>query len=126
MLRSILGVVGGYLVWTVLWLGGGLAMMPMFPDQPTEAGAYDSSVYLALSLVLSVVCSLAAGAVCARISRSATRTPAIVLSVLLLLTGLGVQIGAWSMMPVWYHLPFLVLLVPVTLLGASLVKPKRA
>ena len=44
----------------------------------------------------------------------------------MLLTGLCVQIGAWSMMPVWYHLPFLVLLVPVTLLGASLVKPKRA
>jgi len=125
MLRSILGVIGGYIAWTVIWLGGGLAMMPIFPDQPTEAGVYDSPAFLGLSLVLSVICSLAGGAVCAWISRSVSKTPALILAALLLLTGLGVQIGAWSTMPVWYHLPFMALLVPMTLLGASLVKPKR-
>ena len=121
--RAILGVIVGYVVWTAIWLAGGLAMMPVFPGQPNEAGVYDSAAYLGLSLMLSVVCSLIGGLVCARLAKSSRLTAASVLAGLLLLTGLGVQIGAWSAMPVWYHLPFLTLLVPVTVAGGMLGRP---
>ena len=43
-----------------------------------------------------------------------------VLAVLLLATGVGVQAAAWNLMPVWYHLVILGLLVPGCLLGARL------
>lgn len=49
---------------------------------------------------------------------------AIVTSVLLLLTGIGVQASVWTQMPVWYHLSFLVLVAPVTLAGARLARRK--
>lgn len=126
MIRSILAVLAGYFFWTLVWLAGGLALVPVFPDQPTEAGTYDSVPYLAISLVLSVVCSLVGGFACGRISRSQRGIPTIVLAGLLLVTGLGVQIASWDMMPVWYHLPFLILLVPVTVASGSLGKSKKA
>ena len=126
MIRAILAVIVGYIVWTVIWLAGGLALMPVFSDQPNEAGVYDSAPYLGISLVLSVICSFAGGLACVKIARSSGWTPAIVLAVLLLVTGLGVQIKPWGLMPVWYHLPFLILLVPVTLAGAAIGRPKKA
>ena len=43
-----------------------------------------------------------------------------VLAVLLVATGVGVQASVWTLMPVWYHLAFLGLLVPGCLLGARL------
>ena len=39
----------------------------------------------------------------------------------MLVTGIAVQAGVWALMPVWYHLVFLALLVPVCLVGARLV-----
>jgi hypothetical protein len=127
MWRPVLAVIAGYAVWTVIWLGGGQALLAAFPDAlpsgELEVQPITSTPYLASALVLSIICSLAAGAFC-RIGASRWLTGALVLSVLLLLTGIGVQASAWSLMPVWYHLAFLALLVPVTLLGARLTRPK--
>ena len=35
-------------------------------------------------------------------------------------TGIPVQLSAWDQLPVWYNLVFLVLLVPVTMLGVRI------
>ena len=78
---------------------------------------------LLLTVVLSVVCSLAAGITVAMGAPRAVPRGLTVLAVLLLVTGVGVQAAAWTLMPVWYHLVFLGLLVPGCLLGARL---KRA
>ena len=40
--------------------------------------------------------------------------------ILLLATGIAVQLQYWSLLPIWYHLVFLVLLVPSTVAGGSL------
>jgi len=114
MLRKILGVVAGYVAWTVIWLGGNAALAAASPESFDEQGATSSAGLLALLLVLSVVASLVAG----RLSVVVGRAPvALWTGVLLLLTGIGVQIGYWELLPVWYHLSFLALLVPATLLG---------
>jgi hypothetical protein len=36
---------------------------------------------------------------------------------LLLLTGIFVQASVWTLMPIWYHVPFLALLVPIAVIG---------
>jgi len=129
MWKPVLAVVAGYALWTIIWLGGGRALLAAFPDAlpagDVEAQTIESTPYLASALVLSVVCSLAAGAIC-RIGGTRWLTSAIVLAALLLLTGIGVQLGSWELMPVWYHLAFLALLVPVTLCGARITRPKPA
>ncbi len=60
------------------------------------------------------------GAVAAVIAKEGARAASRVLAGRLLATGFAVQAGAWSSMPVWYHLSFWALIVPATLAGAHL------
>ena len=53
-------------------------------------------------------------------------TCAAVLAALLLATGIPVQLSVWNDLPVWYNLAFLILLVPETVFGASLLNWKDA
>lgn len=115
MIRSILAVIAGYFAWTALWLVGGIALLAAFSIDPA-AESISSVGYLGGALVLSIACSLLGGFICGKITQS--KTIAVwVLGTLLLLTGIAVQASAWSVMPVWYHLTFLLLLEPVTYLG---------
>lgn len=114
MMRAILAVILGYGLWTILWLGGNAGLKAAFPDALPEGGPYTATLPLVLALALSVFCSLASGALAGALARGA---PVLVLALFLLATGIGVQTTAWDLMPLWYHLVFLALLVPVTLLG---------
>lgn len=123
MIRTILAIIIGYILWTTLWFAGNLTI---FAEATEIAGAgqhYDKTGPLVGILVLSVVCSAAAGLTASVIAGRCTRSwvAALILGLLLLLTGIGVQFGVWDLMPVWYHLTFLVLLLPVTF-AASLLR----
>jgi len=117
--RAIAAVVVGFVAWTVLWLGGGAGLNVAFPDAAAPGEPIDDAGYLVSALVLSVVCSLVAGLLASLITRGRGRAT-LVLGIVLLLVGIGVQAGFWKLMPVWYHVPFLVLIVPVVLAGGRL------
>jgi len=117
-MRAFVAVVVGFVVWTVLWLGSGAAVRAAMPDALPTEGAITDTTALLVVLALSVVCSLVAGFVTVRIQ--AAGPAVIVLAILLLVVGIGVQASGWDRMPVWYHLVFLALLVPMTLLGGRL------
>lgn len=125
MLRAALGVIVGYAVWTVLWLGGGAAFFGSMADAVGAEQRYDAAGPLLGLLALSIACSLAGGVVCAFLARSRRLGASVVLAALLVLTGIGVQASMWSLMPVWYHICFLVLLIPVTI-GAARLAPHKA
>lgn len=122
MARTALATIAGYILWTILWLTGSLAIQAGWPE---EFAAFSSgtpitaAAPLLCSLLLSVACSLLAGRASAAVAGK-PQPAAGVLSALLLLTGVGVQAASWALMPAWYHLTFLALLVPATLLGATL------
>ena len=123
MLRTILAIIAGYILWTALWFAGNLTI---FAEATRVAGAgerYDKAGPLIGILILSIVCSAAAGLAASLIAGRCTRSrvAALILGLLLLLTGIGVQLGVWDLMPVWYHLTFLILLLPVTF-AASLLR----
>jgi TRAP-type C4-dicarboxylate transport system permease small subunit len=46
----------------------------------------------------------------------------LILGILLLAFGILVQVVAWNYMPIWYHLIFLALLIPMTMIGGKLLK----
>ena len=117
-MRNVIGIIGGYVVWTAVWLGGNGAVKSGMQDRYDAEGFSLDPTVLVLALILSVVCSVLAGWVAARLA-SKPRGAAMILGGLLLATGLLVQVGAWSKMPVWYHLIFLVLLYPMTMFGAG-------
>ncbi|REJ79946.1 MAG: hypothetical protein DWQ30_14370 [Acidobacteria bacterium] len=118
MKRRILAVVVGYAVWTALWLGGNALFFSELAAAAQAGEAITDGGALAGVLGLSFVCSLIAGLVTASIW--ASRRVALITGALLLLTGIGVQASAWSLMPVWYHLVFLAAIVPLVLLGARM------
>ncbi|GJM21131.1 MAG: hypothetical protein DHS20C15_10460 [Planctomycetota bacterium] len=122
-MRKVLGVIAGYAAWTVLWLGGNAGIGAAYPEEFAafnDGGSLTLAAPLALSLALSVVCSLLAGVITQRLTRCSRAS--ILLALALLGTGLGVQLGAWERMPTWYHLSFLIPLLPVTWIGARLAK----
>ena len=85
-----------------------------------EPFAADSMILL-IHLVLSVIVSFISGYIAALVSGENKRSP-LWLGVVLLLVGILVEAAYWSYIPIWYHLLFLVLLVPVTVAGGKLRK----
>lgn len=117
MVRSILSVLAGFAAWTVLWLASNAAVMAVAPGSFREDGTTDSVGILVLILVLSVVFSVVAGWLCAKLARRNAMAHALGLGVVLLIVGVFVQMQYWDVMPVWYHVLFLALLIPGALLG---------
>ena len=119
-MRAVVAVAVGYGAWTAIWLGGN-ALLFGDATEVIEAGTrYTAAVPLLGVIALSILCSLVAGVATAAIAKSRSRGALLVVAALLLVTGIGVQAGVWTLMPAWYHLTFLVLLIPMVLTGGKL------
>ena len=134
--RIILGVIVGFIAWSIIWVGGDEALARLSPDwyaahrpdveetlnQVTRQNPIViSSSVLIFNLFRSMVTSFLSGYMAAVVANENRRTTWI-LGVLLLIVGIGVQVAAWSLFPIWYHLAFLLLLVPMTIAGGYLKK----
>jgi len=124
MLRIISGVVAGFFVWSILWVGVDALLRAVWADynRSVEAMSFTSAM-LFVPLALSAICSIIAGFVAAKISRENSNSP-FVLGVLLLIAGIFAQMSVWDKIPLWYHLAFWILLVPATVFGGKLARPK--
>jgi len=117
-MRSVISILAGATVWAVLWTGGtsmlsgALGLEPATPI--TSAGVL--LTLLALSVVLSGLAGWVTGAVAGRLAVA----HALALGLLQLALGLVFQIQSWHLMPIWYHLPFLALLIPANVWGGWL------
>lgn len=132
MWRIVLGVIAGFIVWSVLWVGSDAffaAISPNWGKTSTEFRAavenktpfaLDSTV-LAILLFKSFVVSLISGFITSLIARENVKST-LALGILLLVFGIFIQSVYWNYMPLWYHIPFLALLVPMTILGGKLKK----
>lgn len=115
--RAIAAIVVAEVLWTVLWIGFTLGAQAAFPEvidpeQPlTHAGAL--LVYVAYSVVISSL----AGYVAAAVRGGNAMRTVWIFAWIQLAIGIGFEVSYWSMTPVWYHLVFLALLVPATVLG---------
>ena len=120
MKKTIFGALAGYVIWSILWVGINALLQVFFPglEAEFEETKFMGDVsYLGLALLGSVLCSLLAGRVSGRLGRPKGVAATRLMALLLLLTGIAVQAGFWSQMPLWYHLSFLVLIAPVCLLA---------
>ncbi len=122
MIRAVLGVVVGYLIWSAIWLGGNTLFFTEAGKLVAEGKVFDQTLPLMGAIVLSVIASLVSGALCALIAQKKSRAAGIVLGLALLGTGVAVQASIWTLEPIWFHLTFLILLMPATVIGASFVK----
>jgi hypothetical protein len=121
--RPALAVIVAFIAWSAGWLAYNalLRSMGLLPANALLPVSETSSL-LAL-LGGSVVLSLLAGSIAAHLKNTASQAAIAVLGGLLLAVGILVQSQYLRLMPIWYHAAFLVLLIPMCYLGASLRKP---
>ncbi len=126
MMRMIIGAIVGYIVWTAIWLTVNAMVFAEVGEVIAAGDAFTETGPLLGVLALSIACSLAGGVAAASAGGKRARGAVLGNALLLLATGIFIQAGVWSLMPVWYHLIFWGLLVPVTLLGGMFVLRRQS
>ena len=117
MFRNLGASLFGYVIWTAVFFAGNAVVRSAMPDVHDEAGVSSDPVALLFYLLVSFVASLTGGFTTGKIATKPSTTWVWILGVLLLATGIPVQMGYWDQIPLWYHVVFLAALIPVTLVG---------
>jgi hypothetical protein len=123
MKRSILACLAGLLAWVVVVTVINRVLRLSLPNY--TAAEHTLQFTLAMKwarLGMAIVTSLMAGAVTRWISPSSRWASLIVGSVVLAMF-LPAHIVLWSKFPVWYHLTFLLTIIPAAVVGSLL--PQR-
>ena len=120
MKRSILACLAGLLTWIVVVtvVNGGLRLSLPNYTAAEQALQFTPGMKWA-RLLMAIVTSVVAGAVTGWIPRSSRWAPLIVGSVVLAMF-VPVHLAIWSKFPAWYHLTFLLTIIPAVLVGALL------
>jgi hypothetical protein len=125
MAKRILGVVAGLAVWVTVVITAGTIMRLSWPEYASVADSMTFTLpMLVARLAISTLATLGMGLVTAVIaprSMLAKLTP----GVLLLAAFVPQHVKLWDQFPVWYHLTFLVTLVPLTYLGGTIARVGR-
>ena len=130
MLRIILGVVAGFIVWLMLWVGAERIVSAVWPAFGSHQAAFQAALtegaeftpitaILLIHILLASIVSVISGYLTALIAGENKRA-SLVLGLLLLALGLLKAVMSWPLVPVWYHLLFTVILLPMTILGSKL------
>ena len=125
MLRTIGGVVVGFIVWaiavTVLNIG---LRHGMAGYAAVEKSMAFTVPMMAARLSISGVGSVLSGAAAARVGRGLLA--AVIAGVVLLLCFIPVHYGLWHRFPIWYHLTFLTSLVVLSIVGGLITRPRAS
>ena len=125
MANGFLGVVAGLVVWVVIATVAGLIMRGAWPEYAAVADAMTFTLPMMFArLSIGGVATLAAGwctAIVARRSTLATLTTGLILLVLFI----PQHVRLWDRFPLWYHLAFLLSLVPCTYLGGKIASGRK-
>ena len=136
MARIILGVVVGFVAWTIMWVGSEKILSAIFPEGfGVHQSAFEEAVknggeftvdttLLLIHIVMGVIVSVVSGFLAALIAGENKRTP-LILGFLLVAFGLLIVVLSWPYVPLWYHVIFTALLLPMTMVGGKL-KPATA
>ena len=121
MARGILGVVAGLLTFVAVVAVAGIIMRGAWPEYARVADAMTFTLPMMIArLAIGALATVAAGLVTAALAKRSTLvrlTPGL----LLLAAFIPQHIMLWAKFPVWYHLTFLLSLVPLTYLGGRAV-----
>ena len=131
MVRIILAVIVGFLIWSILWVGSEQVLSMISPGYwGAHQVAFEKAVFnnaaftvdtgiLIWNMVRGIIITIITGFLTALIAGE-NKTSTLVLGVLLLLFGLYIVFVTWTMIPVWYHVLFSLMLIPLTILGGRL------
>ena len=135
MVRTVLGVIAGFFAWVVVWFGSENVLSAVWPGFGVHQAAFQDAIehgvpftadaaILLVHIVLASIVSVIAGFLAAFVSGENKRAP-LVLGLLLLAFGLLKAGMSWPFVPVWYHIFFTAVLLPLTVAGGKLKSNSR-
>lgn len=126
MIRIILGVITGFIVWILVFAGIEPVVKIIAPNWVVQEGTiYTDSIPLLLAyLTRSIIASILAGVTSALVAAENSKTP-LILGIVNLAIATPIHISGWQTLPVWYHLSLLTLLIPMAVLGGKLTGLKK-
>jgi hypothetical protein len=130
MLRIVLGVIVGFLAWAIVWFGSEAILSALWPPFGAHQAAFQAAIteggeftpntnILLIHIFLGSIVSLMSGFLTALIAGKNNRAP-LILGLLLLAVGLMKAAMSWPLVPIWYHVLFTAILLPMTVLGGKL------
>ena len=131
MLRIVLGVIGGFIGWLIMWVGSEKGLSALWPAFGVHQKAFEEVIknggqftaettMLLTHIVMGSIVSVLAGVLSALIAGDNARAP-MVLGFALLALGLLKAVMSWQYVPLWYHVLFTVILLPMAILGGKLI-----
>ena len=133
MVRIVLGAIVGFIVWSIIWVGSEKALSAIWPEwyganqvafeaAVANGGAFTAdTTILLMNIVRGSIISVLSGFLAALIAGENKRSP-LILVVLLVAFGLVIVAISWRYIPLWYHIIFTALLIPMTMAGGKLRK----
>ncbi len=131
MVRIALGVIVGFIVWSIVWIGSDVTLGAVSPgwlgkhSADAQKAMADGTTLVTepligvINLLRSFITSIIAGYMTALVAGEYKRST-MILGIILLVAGIAVQSMAWSLAPAWYHILFVLFLIPMTILGGRL------
>ena len=121
MKRSILACLAGLLTWIIVVSVINRVLRLSLPDYTAAEQTLQFTLGMKWArLVMAVLTSIAAGAVTRWVAPSSRRWTPWLLGAIVLAMFLPAHVSLWNKFPVWYHLTFLLTIIPAVLLGALL------
>ena len=120
-MKNVIGVVAGLAAWIAVVAVAGLIMRSSWPAYARVADAMTFTLPMMLArLSIGAVATLAAGWVTAALAPRPLLVR-VIPGIILLAVFIPQHIALWHTFPIWYHLTFLLSLVPLTYLGGARV-----
>ena len=131
MLRIVLGVIAGFIAWLIVWIGSEKIVSAIWPAFGVHQKAFEEAIknggqftaettMLLTHIVLGSIVSVMAGSLAALIAGENTRAP-LVVGILLLAMGVMKAVMSWQYVPIWYHVIFTAILLPMAIIGGKLI-----
>ncbi len=125
MWRTVASIVAGLVSWAVVVTILNFGLRAALPGYHAAEATLQFTMVMTIGrLTEAAIASLAAGAVVAWIEPARKWAPWLV-GLIVLAMFLPVHVKLWNMFPAWYHLFFLVPLVPLVVLGGALLRTSR-
>jgi hypothetical protein len=131
MLRVVLGVIAGFFAWLIVWVVSEKILSAIWPAFGLHQRAFEEALKnggqftaetgaLLTHIVLGSTASVMSGSLAALVAGENSRAPLFV-GILLLLMGIAKAVMSWQYVPIWYHLIFTAILLPMAIVGGKLM-----
>ena len=131
MLRIVWGSIGGFIAWLIVWFVSEKIISAIWPAFGVHQKAFEEAIKnggpftaetsaLLTHIVLGSIISVMAGSLASLIAGETSRAP-LFAGCLLLAMGILKAFMSWQYVPIWYHVIFTAMLLPLAILGGKLI-----